>query len=44
MPVSALLAIGFALMGNVPIGRIVLAIVWIGHVIYFGFIVKTDKA
>ncbi len=44
VPVSALLAIGFALMGNVPIGRIVLAIVWIGHVIYFGFIVKTDKA
>ena len=44
VPVTALLAIGFALMGNVPIGRIVLAIVWIGHIIYFGFVVKTDKA
>ena len=43
VPVTALLAIGFALMGNVPIGRIVLAIVWAGHLIYFGFVVKTDK-
>lgn len=43
VPVTALLAIGFALMGNVPIGRIVLAVVWAGHLIYFGFVVKTDK-
>lgn len=44
VPVTVLLAIGFALMGRVPVGRIVLAIVWIGHIVYFGFIVKTDKA
>ena len=43
IPVTVLLAIGFALMGRVPVGRIVLAAVWIGHIIYFGFIVKTDK-
>ena len=43
VPVTALLAIGFALMGSVPVGRIVLAIVWAGHLIYFGFVVKTDK-
>ena len=40
---TVLLAIGFALMGRVPVGRVVLAAVWIGHIIYFGFIVKTDK-
>ncbi len=43
VPVTVLLAIGFALMGRVPVGRIVLAAVWVGHIIYFGFIVKTDK-
>ena len=43
VPVTVLLAIGFALMGRVPVGRVVLAAVWIGHIIYFGFIVKTDK-
>ena len=42
-PVTVLLAIGFALMGRVPVGRVVLAAVWIGHIIYFGFIVKIDK-
>ena len=43
VPVTVLLAIGFALMGRVPVGRLILAAVWIGHIIYFGFIVKTDK-
>ena len=43
VPVTILLAIGFAMMGRVPVGRIILAIVWIGHIIYFGFVVKTDK-
>lgn len=43
IPVTVLLAIGFALMGRVPVGRVVLAAVWIGHIIYFGFVVKTDK-
>lgn len=43
VPVTVLLAVGFALMGRVPAGRIILAAVWIGHIIYFGFVVKTDK-
>ena len=43
VPVAVLLAIGFALMGRVPVGRLILAVVWIGHIVYFGFIVKTDK-
>ncbi len=44
VPVTILLAIAFAMMGRVPIGRIVLAVVWVGHIVYFGFIVKTDPA
>lgn len=42
--VTALMAFGFIMMKNVPIGRIVLAIVWAVHVIYFVFGVKTLKA
>ncbi len=44
IPVTVLLAIGFALMGRVPVGRIIVAIVWVCHIVYFGFVVKTDKA
>ncbi len=43
IPVTVLLAIGFALMGRVPVGRAVVAIVWVCHIVYFGFIVKTEK-
>jgi hypothetical protein len=39
--VSLLMAIGFVMMSRVPIGRIVLAVVWAVHVIYFLFGVKT---
>lgn len=42
VPVTILLAIGFAMMGRVPVGRAVLVVVWVAHVIYFGFVVKTD--
>lgn len=42
VPVTALLAIGFALMANVPVGRAALVAVWLGHIVYFGFVVKTD--
>lgn len=42
-PVTLLLAIGFVLMSNVPVGRVVLAVVWVAHVVYFGFVVKTDR-
>lgn len=43
VPVTVLLAVGFAMMGNVPVGRAIVAIVWVGHIVYFGFVVKTER-
>ncbi len=43
VPVTVLLGISFALMGSVPIGRAVVAAIFAGHVVYFGFMVKTEK-
>ncbi len=39
--VTILMAIGFAMMHKVLIGQIVLSIVWIFHIIYFIFGIKT---
>lgn len=39
--VTVTMAIGFAMMGRVPVGRWVLAAVWAGHIFYFLFGVKT---
>lgn len=39
--VSLFMLVGFLLMDAVPIGRTILAVVWILHVIYFVFGVKT---
>ena len=39
--VSLTMLVGFLMMGAVPVGRIILAIVWLGHVLYFLFGVKT---
>lgn len=38
---SAMMLLGFLMMGNVPIGRICVAIVWIFHVYYFVRRIKT---
>lgn len=42
--VTALMSIGFVMMHAVPVGRIVLACVWIFHIVYFLFGVKTIPA
>lgn len=39
--VTLLMSIGFMMMHAVPVGRIVLACVWVFHIVYFIFGVKT---
>ena len=41
--VTLVMGIAFALMGRVPAGRVILAVVWVAHLIYFMGFVKTDK-
>lgn len=41
--VTILMAIGFIMISRVPVGRGILAIVWVCHVVYFVFGVKTLK-
>ncbi len=41
--VTLLMSIGFIMMDAVPVGRIVLACVWLFHIIYFCVGVKTLK-
>ena len=43
VPVTVLLAVSFAMMSNVPVGRAIVAAVWVGHIVYFGFIVKSER-
>lgn len=42
--VTVLMSIGFIMMHQVTVGRIALACVWVFHLIYFLFGVKTIKA
>ena len=41
--VTITMAVGFIIMSDVPVGRIVLAIVWVFHILYFVFGIKTKK-
>lgn len=41
--VTLVMGFGFLMMSKVPIGRIVMSIVWLGHILYFIFGVKTEK-
>ncbi|MGM9630129.1 YbaN family protein [Butyricicoccus sp.] len=42
--VTILMSIGFIMMHQVPVGRIVLACVWVFHIIYFLFGIKTMQS
>lgn len=42
--VTILMSIGFIMMNQVVVGRIVLACVWVFHIIYFALGVKTIRA
>lgn len=42
--VTILMSIGFIMMNAVPVGRIVLTGIWVFHILYFIFGVKTLKA
>lgn len=39
--VTFVMGFGFCMMSRVPVGRIVLACVWVFHIVYFLFAVKT---
>ena len=42
--VTLTMAFGFAMMGRVPVVRIILAIVWVCHILYFIFGIRTIPA
>lgn len=44
LSVTITMGIGFYFLRNILIGQIILFFVWIGHIIYFVFKVKTRKA
>jgi len=41
--VTVFMGVGFIMMNRVPVGRIILGIVWLCHIIYFVFGVKTIR-
>lgn len=43
LPITLLLAISFVLMSDFLPGRIMVTAIFIGHIVYFGFVVKTEK-
>lgn len=43
LPLTVLLGISFVLLSSVPAMRVVIAVVWCAHIVYFGFVVKTER-
>lgn len=41
--VTLLMSVGFIMMSRVPVGRIILAAVWLFHILYFCFGVKSIR-
>ena len=41
LTVTGLMAFGFLMMGRVPVGRVILVAVWVCHLLYFRFGVRT---
>lgn len=41
--VTLVMGFGFVMMSKVPVARMILAAVWVGHVLYFIFGIKTIK-
>lgn len=42
--VTLTMAVGFMMMSRVPVGRVILAVVWVCHLLYFIFGIKTLPA
>lgn len=43
VPLSILLALGMYFTGGIPVLRTIVAVVWAVHIVYFGFVVKTER-
>ena len=41
--ITVFIGIGFFMMSKIPIGQIVLTFVWLFHLLYFIFGIKTNK-
>lgn len=44
VPLSILMALGMYFTGGIPVLRTIVAVVWAVHIVYFGFVVKTERA
>ena len=42
--ITLLMFIGFVMMGKVPLGQLILCIIWIFHILYFIFGIKNKRS